>query len=94
MTRKLLLTIFYAPPAEGQHGPTKQQEFATEMRAYNVESYIPKGLGVEYSEGTVNQLWNPNWAPDSAEASRFTGVLSGAIASTSDRCGRSGAPGC
>ena len=66
----------------------KKQEFRTEMRAYNIESYVPKGLGVSYGD-----LWNPNWAPDSAEASRFTGALRGAIASTSDWCS-GGAPGC
>jgi RHS repeat-associated protein len=81
--------------ARGNMDPqNKKQDFRTEMRAYNVESYIPKGLGVQYYEGTVNQLWNPNWAPNSAEASRFTGVFSGAITSTSDWCGRTGAPGC
>ena len=75
--------------ARGNMDPqNKQQEFATELQAYSVESYVPKGLGVSYPG-----LWNPNWAPDSAEASRFTGVFSGAIASTSDWC-RSGAPGC
>jgi hypothetical protein len=70
-------------------GCATRQEFRSELRAYGVESYVPKGLNVPYPE-----LWNPNWAPDSAEASRFTGVFSGAIASTSDWCGRSGAPGC
>jgi len=75
--------------ATGNMDPqNKKQEFATEMRAYGVESYVPKGLNVTYPG-----LWNPNWAPDSAEASRFTGVFGGAIASTSDWCG-SGAPGC
>jgi RHS repeat-associated protein len=66
----------------------KKQEFATEMRAYNVESLIPKALGVAYPG-----LWNPNWAPDSAEASRFAGVFSGAISSTSIWC-QNGGPGC
>jgi RHS repeat-associated protein len=76
--------------ANGNMDPqTKKQEFASELRAYNVESYVPKGLGVSFPG-----LWNPNWAADSAEASRFTGVFTGAIASTSDWCGRSGAPGC
>ena len=76
--------------ARGNMDPqTKNQEFRTELRAYGVESYVPKALNVLYPG-----LWNPNWAPDSAEASRFTGVFSGAIASTSDWCSRSGAPGC
>jgi len=42
----------------------------------------------------VNPLWTPNWPADSAEASRYTGILSGAISSTSDYCRVSGAPGC
>jgi RHS repeat-associated protein len=76
--------------ARGNMDPqNKNQEFRSELRAYDVESYVPKGLNVPYPG-----LWNPNWAPDSAEASRFTGVFSGAITSTSDWCGRSGAPGC
>ena len=76
--------------ARGNMDPqNKNQEFRTELRAYGVESYIPKGLNVPYPG-----LWNPNWAPDSADASRFTGVLSGAINSTSEWCRLSGAPGC
>jgi len=76
--------------ARGNMDPQiKKQEFATEMRAYNVESLVPKGLGVYYPG-----LWNPNWDPGSAEASRFIGVFRGAIASTSDWCNISGAPGC
>jgi len=75
--------------ARGNMDPqNKNQELRSELRAYGVESYVPKALNVLYPG-----LWNPNWAPDSAEASRFTGVFSGAIASTSDWC-RSGAPGC
>jgi RHS repeat-associated protein len=75
--------------ARGNMDPqNKNQELRSELRAYGVESYVPKALNVPYPG-----LWNPNWAPDSAEASRFTGVFSGAIASTSDWC-RSGAPGC
>jgi hypothetical protein len=66
----------------------KKQEFRTELRAYRIESYVPKGLGVFYPG-----LWNPNWAPDSADASRFEGVFRGAIASTSEWC-HPGAPGC
>jgi RHS repeat-associated protein len=76
--------------ARGNMDPqNKNEEFRTELRAYNVQSYVPKALGVYYPG-----LWNPNWAPDSAEASRFTGALSGAITSTSDWCKQSGAPGC
>lgn len=76
--------------ARGNMDPqNKNQEFRTELRAYGVESYVPKGLNVPYPG-----LWNPNWAPDSADASRFTGVLSGAINSTSEWCRLSGAPGC
>jgi RHS repeat-associated protein len=76
--------------ARGNMDPqNKNQEFRSELRAYGVESYVPKGLNVPYPG-----LWNPNWAPDSAEASRFTGVFSGAISSTSEWCRESGAPGC
>jgi hypothetical protein len=67
----------------------KNQEFRTELRAYGVESYVPKALNVPYPG-----LWNPNWAPDSADASRFLGVLNGAVTSTSEWCRLSGAPGC
>jgi len=75
--------------ARGNMDPqNKNQEFRTELRAYGVESYVPKALNVPYPG-----LWNPNWAPDSADASRFTGVLSGAITSTSEWC-REGGPGC
>lgn len=81
--------------ARGNMDPqTKKEEFQTERNAYNVESLVGKGLNVPLYVGTANPLWNPNWPADSAEASRYTGVLSGAISSTSDYCRVSGAPGC
>jgi hypothetical protein len=76
--------------ARGNMDPQNKNEvFRTELRASGVESYVPKALNVPYPG-----LWNPNWAPDSADASRFTGVLSNAITSTSIWCSESGAPGC
>jgi hypothetical protein len=67
----------------------KKQEFRTELRAYDVESYVPKALGVAYPG-----LWDPAWKPEYAEGNRFTGVLRGADDSTSAWCSLSGAPGC
>lgn len=81
--------------ARGNMDPqTKREEFQSELKAYNVESLVGKGLNVPLYVGTANPLWNPNWPADSAEASRYTGVLSGAIDSTSNYCRLSGAPGC
>src|SRR5262249_16635800 len=37
---------------------TKRQEFKTELRASDIESYVPKALGVSYPG-----LWDPAWKP-------------------------------
>src|SRR5579863_427007 len=74
--------------AGGRNPQNKKEEFTTERHAYNVESYVPKGLGLFFP-----RLWDPKWKPEYADGTRYMGVLAGAFASTHDWCQRGGAPG-
>ena len=67
----------------------RSETFRTELRASDVESFVPKGLGV-----AEPPLWNPAWKPEYAEGNRFTGVMLNALTSTAIWCQESGAPGC
>jgi RHS repeat-associated protein len=76
--------------AGGRNPETRTEELATERHAYNVETYVPEGLGVSYPG-----LWNPAWPPEYAQGNRYTGVLRGTLASTAAFCSDSvGIPGC
>src|SRR5690606_30009062 len=73
---------------EGQHGidarvlgrdpATMQEELATEMRAYEVQSQMHRALGTANMFG----LWNPAWPASTAEAQRLQEVKRQAILST------------
>jgi hypothetical protein len=74
--------------ARGGFDPrTRKAEFSTKVDSYNIESYVPKGLGVNYQG-----LWDtdPSWQ----DGSRIRGALLGAISSTKEWCRLYRAPGC
>ena len=73
----------------GREAESRTEIFRTELRASNVESFVPKALGV-----VDPPLWSPTWRPEYAEGNRFTGVMLNAHESTAIWCQESGAPGC